>query len=103
MLRTVPGSEVSQREVFAAWSRAHGGKRHADDVPPPEMPSALAYLMDWFWQLHPGRPVTTAGFMPIPMVEIDAWSRLNGIRLRSWELRVLRLLDGTFIRVMGEK
>lgn len=40
---------------------------------------------------------------PISYSEIDAYSRLSGIRITPWELRVLRRLDAVAVDVLMPK
>ena len=50
------------------------------------------YLWEWFWELAQGRPLGPEGVqMPIPSVEIRAWSELAGVQLLPWELTVARI------------
>lgn len=89
------------RDAFAAFERANFGRKHPEDISEPLEPE-LQYIMRWFWELHCGRPIGQSGFLPIPSTEILAWAQLHRTDPRPWELRALRALDSTFLRVMAE-
>lgn len=56
------------------------------------MPLDTAHVWGWFLDLHTAR---TSGMSanPISFTEIDAYCRLNGLALSSWELGLLRRVD----------
>lgn len=90
-------------DAFVSYRR-QTGKPHPQDRDYVTPPDELAYLYDWFWQVAQGRPIGPEGMMlPVPSVELRAWSELAGVRLEDWELTGLRALDATFIRVAAEK
>ena len=98
-----PGPDgTTLREAFASFERARG-KKHPEDVSPDPLPREVAYVMEWFWELHSCRPVGPAGFLPVPASEILAWAQLHRTQPRPWELHVLRALDSAFLKIMGEK
>lgn len=41
--------------------------------------------------------------LPLPYSEIDAWTRLYRIRLKSWEIDMLTMLDDIWLDVMRRK
>ena len=90
-------------DAFKTW-RKQTGKPHPEDKPYVTAPEALLYLWGWFWEIAQGRPLGPEGVpLPIPNVEIRAWSELAGVRLVAWELAALRALDGTYLKVAAEK
>ena len=77
-------------------------RRHPDDVLPTP-PRALDYLWTWFREISAGRPYSSGGQpLPVPSVEIDAWSRLARVQLEPWQVSALREIDCAFLRVMAE-
>ena len=50
-----------------------------------------------------GRPVGMGGYLPIPNVEMLAWSTLTGIKPKRWEIEAIRALDEVFLKVMNAK
>lgn len=53
----------------------------------------MAYLWGWFLELSMARSIGMDGPNPISFPDIDAWSRLRGVRLNQWELSAIRHLD----------
>jgi hypothetical protein len=47
--------------------------------------------------------VADGGFLAIPWHDIDSWSRLYAVRLKSWELDALTKLDDLWLAVMRMK
>lgn len=48
----------------------------------PELPAELAYLLDYWREIHPAS-----------LSEIAAWQGLKGLRLAPWEAMALRQLE----------
>ena len=69
----------------------------------PTLPDEVAYLWDWFIELHSARASSGFGIQPISYLEIKAWSQLNQIHLTPWELHALKRLDGACIKTLSEK
>lgn len=63
----------------------------------------LEYLWRWFGELEGSRPIVDGMMLPIPATEYLAWTRLAGVRLRPWEVSVLRAIDATCVTVAAEK
>jgi hypothetical protein len=78
-------------------------KPHPEDIQPCALPSTVAYLWTYFWDLNAGRPICQAGYLPIPAVEIRAWEELNEQKLRPFELAAIRRLDALFLKIAAEK
>ncbi len=57
----------------------------------------MQYLLDWFWELSALRSGGFSAPNPIPPTEVEAWSRLTGIRLEPWEARMILKVDRYFI------
>ncbi len=79
------------------------GRRHPRQEEVPPIPQQLAYLLEWFWEINCGRPVSMGGYLPLPSVEIAAWCGLKGVRLKIWEVDALRSIDAVFLQVVHEK
>lgn len=88
-------------EHFAAFER-HTGKKHPESIGPTCPPEVL-YILEWFWEMCAGRPVTMGGYLPLPSMEIAAWCALNRVSLHPWELKALRQLDNAFLRVANKR
>lgn len=73
------------------------------DLMGPPLPLAGAYLFGWFIELSNARGPGALGPAPITYPDIDAWSRLTRRAPAPWEVRVIKALDGAYLRVMGEK
>lgn len=60
-------------------------------------PEGVEHVWQWFLALHRGR---ASGFGPsgLSHAEIEAWSRLYGLRPSPFELDCLVALDGAFLR-----
>lgn len=56
-------------------------------------PKAGASLWAAFVDLSGSRPAGMNGMAAIPPTEIDAWCRLHGVRLSSWEVETLQMMD----------
>lgn len=67
----------------------------------PKLPPDLRYLWTAFSQLHRTRQAGM-GINAITFFEIEAWSRLYGMRLDPWEVDAIRALDDAFIETHSE-
>ena len=68
----------------------------AAHVTPPLPPNPMPHFVGWFVELG---MIEAAGMgaAPISWSEIDAWQRSVGIRLTSWEARLMRSLSACFL------
>jgi hypothetical protein len=96
--RPLKGGEGSLRDhLEAAEKMAPGASKGELDNPTP-VPTGLDYLWTWFLELSfTGRTYGQFGAMPISNTELLAWSQLNQVQLRPWELRAMRLLDTAWL------
>jgi len=84
------------REEHVEASLAEGAKH--DLAPDGEA------VADWFWELHAGRGASGFGAPePLRYTEIEAWARLTGVDLDPWGLRLLKMLDGIYLRLAAER
>lgn len=63
----------------------------------PSLPAGGEFVWSVFNELHPCRSLGMAGPQPISFVELDAWQRVTGIRLRPFELQAIRAIDFAFL------
>jgi hypothetical protein len=68
----------------------------------PELPECAAHVWIWFFQLSNRRTMGMA-MNPITWPDIDAWSRLTGIKPRQWELDALTGIDDAYRAEMAPK
>lgn len=68
----------------------------------PPLPDEFAYLWNAFLRLNARRSVGFA-IEPITFLELDAFTRLSGLRLRPWEIAILEDLDLLFRKVHAVK
>lgn len=61
------------------------------------LPPALTYLWNAFQRLSVRRPQNGMALSPIPWTEIEAFSRLTGLRLVPWEVDIIEELDGLLV------
>jgi hypothetical protein len=75
------------------------------DLDGPEPPLELAYLWEWFQDLHTARGSNGMGPNPITYTDIAAWAGLSGITLRAPEIQAILMLDRLWLRshVEGSK
>lgn len=59
------------------------------------LPTAVAYLWDWFRDLRASTPAGSGGLVPDPIscTELEAWQRLTGQHLTPWEFDTVRAMD----------
>lgn len=71
----------------------------------PEDPEPLMYLWEWYWEIRAGeRRDPMSGIVePLSYLEIDAWQRVTGNRLRGFERRVLFRLDAQRRSILSEE
>ena len=85
-------------DAFRQYRRTQG-KPHPEDVGGEPLPPAAAHVLEWFWELAAARGASASGPQPLAPTEILAWCMLRRLRLRGWELRALRALDGRWLDV----
>lgn len=62
----------------------------------PPMPPALTYLWAAFLRLANRRGSNGFGANPISWTELEAFSRLSGLRLTPWEIETIEMLDNLY-------
>ena len=66
----------------------------ASELDGPELPEGAEHVWEWFCALSASRGCGSAGPNPITWSEIEAFSRVRGLRLSAWECDCLSALDG---------
>lgn len=62
----------------------------------PDPPEEGEYLWEIFLEITAGRRVADGVPTTSIMQELDLWQRLYSMVFRPWEIRALRMLDGTW-------
>lgn len=68
----------------------------------PEIPAAGEHLWQWFWEIGSGRGPGGFGPEALSYQEIDAWTRLTGWNLTSWEVSAIKMMDQAYLRGVSE-
>ncbi len=69
----------------------------------PPFPDALGYIWRTYFRLRRRMASGFAGPNPIGWQDIDAFSRLSGLRLAPWEIDLLERLDDLYLGTMIDK
>jgi hypothetical protein len=102
-LNAAEGDETKRRSLERQLERAEiEGKagRVAEleaELSMPPFPEALAYLWRTYLRMRRRMGGGFAGPNPIGWQDIDAFVRLNGMRLSSWEIEILESIDDLFV------
>lgn len=86
--------------LLSAWEQS--GKKPLELFTPP-LPTNIAYLWEYFIQLHNRRINYGFGQSPLSYLEIDAWSRLTKTKLDQWELKAIIEIDNAFIASIAKE
>jgi hypothetical protein len=73
------------------------GLQVEEDEEPPELPDEVAYLWQFWLELHAGRSSGGFGVNPLSYSDIQAWSALTDEPLDPWEVRALRAVDTVYL------
>lgn len=88
---------VSYRETLEGLlSRSVSPEKRAGyeaELACPPCPPAAAYLWQAFVRLHGRRGSSGMGVDPITWSDLDAFTRLSGLRLTPWEIEAIEELD----------
>lgn len=63
----------------------------------PPFPDALRYLWTAFVRIRRRNAGNGFGATPITWADLDAYSRLSGLRLLPWEIEIIELLDDALL------
>jgi len=86
---------VSNREHLEQVYKATGKK--PQDLIGPSFPKEMSPQWSVFTELHRRRGHGFSGPLPLTFLDLDAWSRLTGNTLSGLDVRVIMLLDDTYI------
>lgn len=64
----------------------------------PPFPEPIRPLWNKFLSLHEGRTYGINGVNPISYVDMDAWMRVTGNSLDSWEVDAIMKIDKAWIK-----
>lgn len=68
----------------------------------PPFPERYAYIWDMFLSLHSGRSCSSSGPNPLSWADMKAWSDIQHIDLKEWEVRAIKTLDMTWLNTVRE-
>jgi len=69
----------------------------------PAFPEELEYIWSAFLLLNQSRGQGFNGPLPISYQEIESWLKLTNNRLSSWEVAIIKKLDGVYLRVVSNQ
>lgn len=68
---------------------------------------AIPVEYSWHWQtwvsLHSGRTYGSMGAVPLTWLDIDAWSRMMGVRLTQLDLLIVRIIDSVWFSTQANE
>lgn len=68
----------------------------------PFPPYRTEYLWRLFIDVGSCRGINESGPQPISWSELDAWGRVNGLNLTSYEVEAIRKLDSRYLKIVGD-
>lgn len=69
----------------------------------PEVPYCLQHTWGWFWELHQARGAGFNGPLPLSFTEIQAWVNVKDVKIRSFEVEVIKEMDTKFMEYVAKK
>lgn len=84
------------REHLANYQK-QTGKVHPRMAQAVELPDGCEQLWSDFLDLHASRGSNGFGPSRITFVDIDAWERVNRLKLRPWQIDAIRKADIAFL------
>jgi len=66
------------------------------------LPQSVSYLWSAYIRLHARRSSNGFGSNPLTWSDIEAFSRLSGIRLLPWEVEIIESIDNAYIAKQAE-
>lgn len=102
---------VDAVRVFAEWDTPdkHGTTKRdhlikaGRSAPQVEISHEAGYLWGWYVDLDSARGSNGFGVSPVSYTEIDAWARLNDVRINPNEVRVLKDIDRAYLSEMAKR
>jgi hypothetical protein len=92
---------VSLRQhLESSWDAT--GIKPALLIDEPELNPNIEHIWSWFFQLHHTRG---GGMGPAPLTyqEMSAWSQLLQIEPTPWEISMVMMIDGVWLKTQSEK
>jgi hypothetical protein len=87
-------SDVTYREHLEHLGKqGHEVKKELEPYPKPDQ---LWYLFSWFTELSSGRTYGMSA-NPITWLDIEAYNRLLGKRMKKWEILAIKKLDAIYL------
>lgn len=86
--------------LAAVWERTGSEPARLRDAP--ELPLVMEPLWADFLQLHNTRGSSGFGAARISFVDIDAWQRVTGVRLRPWQIEAIRAADNAYFAAQAK-
>ena len=68
----------------------------------PEFPMSAMYLWRVFHRIRSRKGGAGMGISPLEWPDIEAFSRLSGMRLLPWEVTMIEKMDDLWLRSMAE-
>ena len=90
-----------REELEGLLARARTDERRAEieaELAVPPFPRELGFLWQAFLRLSSRRGSTAFGPAAITWPDIDAFTRLSGLRLAAWEIELIEQLDELWLR-----
>lgn len=69
----------------------------------PPFPEALRYLWTAFVRIRRRNAGKGFGATPVTWADLDAYSRLSGMRLLPWEIEIIEQLDDALLASLREQ
>ena len=91
---------VSQREKLEKVHSTTGKRPAALDHEP--FPVAAFDAWHLWMDIHAGRTSNGMGASPLSWLDLDAWSRLRGMKPTFTELELIRTIDRAFLNALKE-
>lgn len=98
----VDGATV-RAHLEMAW-KSTGFVTYKSELDNPEtLPAGAERLWSWFLEMCHTERTFTSGFpLPLSSSSILAWCQLRGVTMDLWEVRAIRLLDATWLRIRNK-
>lgn len=87
-------------------SRSRTPERKAEleaELALPPFPEALRYLWTAFVRIRRRNAGNGFGATPVTWADLDAYSRLSGMRLLPWEIEIIEQLDDALLASLREQ
>lgn len=86
---------------MAVWQKTGREPQKLADAP--RLPDGCEQLWSDFADLHGCRGSTGFGPMRITFGDLDAWQRVQGVRLPAWQIAAIRGADNAYLASWAEQ